>query len=70
MIEYETALEVGTRMAQELQEFIDAGEEAGCSMAATQALLDDWEAAYKRACQPRENLPVEFDDEPIVITVE
>ena len=68
MIEYEAAIEVATRMAQELQEFIDEGKQNGTPLIGTQALLEDWEAAYQQACQPREGLAVELD-EPIIITL-
>ncbi len=39
---------IGTRMAQELQEFIDAGKEGGSTMTATAAILTDWEQIHSR----------------------
>lgn len=42
----ERTLDVGCRMAQELQDAIDAGEQEGCDMTATRALLDEWESVY------------------------
>lgn len=38
---------VGTMMAQELQEFVDSGVEAGSDMAATKAMLEEWEGIYR-----------------------
>lgn len=46
-------LDIATRMAQELQDMIDEAERAGCKnpLAGTQALLDEWETAFKEAIQ-------------------
>ena len=50
MSEYlDEVLDIGCRMAQELQEFVDAGEESGSNMAAPRALLDEWNEVYNRS---------------------
>lgn len=40
-------IEMATRMAQELQDFIADAEQAGSSLPGTQALVDEWEELYK-----------------------
>ncbi|MBE9538506.1 MAG: hypothetical protein IMF06_05445 [Proteobacteria bacterium] len=42
-------LDIGALMAQEIQDFIDAAEEAGCSMAGPKELLDEWEKLWRRS---------------------
>ena len=39
-------MHIGVQMAQELQEFVCAGKEGGSDMAASAALLADWEQIY------------------------
>lgn len=43
-------IDIGSRIAQELQEFIDEAEQAGCSdpLPGTKALIDEWEDIYNR----------------------
>ena len=44
-------IDIGSRMAQDLQEFIDDAVKAGCKapLPGTKALIDEWEAIYSRA---------------------
>lgn len=37
-----------TDLAQELEDFVAAGEEGGSDMSAVRALLNDWEAMFRR----------------------
>tara|TARA_R110002096_G_scaffold172484_10_gene346215 strand:+ start:224 stop:472 length:249 start_codon:yes stop_codon:yes gene_type:complete len=37
------------RMADDLQEYVNAAEEAGSSAPATQEILDDWNGLYRRS---------------------
>jgi hypothetical protein len=55
-------LEIGTRMAQELQELIDDGVEAGCEMLVTKALLADWEEIYGRSTMSWQNQILALDE--------
>jgi len=41
-------VEIAERMSQELQEFIDAADEAGSPLEGTKALLDEWNEAFAR----------------------
>ncbi len=40
-------LDIALKMHQELQEFVDDGEQAGCNMKATKSLLAEWDEAYQ-----------------------
>lgn len=42
-------LDIGCRMSQELQEFIDAGEKGGSDMTAPRALLEEFNELFKRS---------------------
>lgn len=44
-------IDIGSRMAQELQEFIDEAERAGGDnpLPGTKALIEEWEAIYARS---------------------
>lgn len=43
-------IDIASRMGQELQDMIDEAEAAGCKnpLPGTKALLDEWEATYKK----------------------
>lgn len=41
-------VDIASRMAQELQDYADAAVAAGSAIAATQALVDEWESLYQR----------------------
>lgn len=43
-------IDIASRMAQELQDFIDEAEQSGCEnpFPGTRTLIDEWEAIYKR----------------------
>lgn len=41
-------LDIGQRMAQELLEFIEAGEEIGHDMTAPRKLLEEWHVLWRR----------------------
>lgn len=43
----EKVIAVAVDLGQELQDFIDAGEEAGSEMAASKDLLNTWNEVYK-----------------------
>jgi hypothetical protein len=58
---------IGCKMAQELQDYIDAAEESGSDAAATKALLDEWEDIYNRSGLSWKNLAPSDDDEPTVL---
>ncbi|MEY8203967.1 MAG: hypothetical protein RPR40_02735 [Bermanella sp.] len=42
-------IEVASRMAQELCDLIGEAQESGSDLPGVQALVDDWEAVFKRA---------------------
>lgn len=60
-------LDIGERMAQELTDFIDAGEEGGSDMTTARELLDDWEAIWRRTDRYWQNRVVEMPSEESVI---
>ena len=41
-------IEIALAMHQDLQEYVDAGEEAGSDMTATKGLLAEWDKAYQK----------------------
>jgi len=41
-------VEIAERMSQELQDFVDAANEAGSPLEGTKALLDEWNEAFAR----------------------
>ncbi len=47
----EEFIDIGSRMAQELQDFITDAEKAGCKnpLPGTKSLIDEWENIYSRA---------------------
>lgn len=54
---------IGCKMAQELQDHIDAAEESGGEAVATKELLDEWEGLYSRTGLSWKNLAAYDDDE-------
>ena len=44
----ENLIEVGTKLAQELQDILDDAHKAGSDLPGVQALIDEWETAYQQ----------------------
>lgn len=45
---YEELLDISLRLAKELTEFVEAGEESGSDMAGPRALLNDFKKLWRR----------------------
>lgn len=50
-------LELALAMHQDLQEYVDAGEESGSNMDATKGLLAEWDTAYQKTQRWQDMLP-------------
>lgn len=59
-------LEIATRMAQELQDFIGDAEACGSSLPGTKSLVDEWETAYQKAQPWQEQLANEANDDDML----
>ncbi|MEJ1496364.1 MAG: hypothetical protein RPU13_07720 [Candidatus Sedimenticola sp. (ex Thyasira tokunagai)] len=46
--EHDEAIDIACKMAQDIQDYIDAGEEAGSPCTGSIELLNEWEAFYKK----------------------
>jgi len=53
----EELLEIALAMHQDLQEYVDAGEEAGSNMTATKDLLAEWDVAYQKTQRWQDMVP-------------
>lgn len=64
-------LDIGARMAQDLQEYIDEAENAGCKnpFPGTAALIDEWEKLHKKSNQSMAQIAdrKRQHDEPIIL---
>ena len=65
-------IDIASRMAQELQEFIDDAEQAGCKnpLPNTKELINEWENIYQRTAfyQQTRNLNDEEKPLPYMLT--
>ena len=62
---YDELFDMTVRMADELQDYINAAEDAGSEVPSTQELMDEWDALYKRTPLYRATRP-ENSEQPEV----